>query len=158
MNRNQFNRLIYNFFFTSYLVLVLLCSRYVKTVSLDTPGTVFYISAVWLTYCFIYLLPAFTVTRIYLFIGGRKTAECIGRRYSAGAYLLAVGTTTMTALLLFADQTIYGMFGFHVNGFVLNLVTTAGGIESMGAGTSANLTFFLFGTDIAVLQIAILLF
>ena len=148
--------MIDHYFFSSYLVLVLLCSRYVKTVPPDTPGTALYISAVWLTYCFIYLLPGFMITRSYLFLAGKKTAERMGRRYSAGAYLVAVGATTVTALLLFADQTIYGMFGFHVNGFVLNLVTTAGGIESMGVGPSGNVTFFLFGTAIAVVQIAIL--
>ena len=36
-------------------------------------------------------------------------------------------------LLVMADYKLYSLYGFHINGFVLNLITTPGGIESMGA-------------------------
>ncbi|WP_046962091.1 MULTISPECIES: sulfatase-like hydrolase/transferase [unclassified Alcanivorax] len=58
-----------------------------------------------------------------------------------GRSVQAVGVVVLAALmtmLLLVDGQIYAIYGFHINGFVWNLITTPGGIESMGgsAGTS----------------------
>jgi hypothetical protein len=44
-----------------------------------------------------------------------------------------VGLTGLTQALLFADRIIHDMYGFHINGFVVDLVFTPGGIDSLGA-------------------------
>jgi hypothetical protein len=44
----------------------------------------------------------------------------------ASLALLLIGLTGMIQVLLFADRVIYGMYGFHINGFVLDLVFTPG--------------------------------
>ncbi|MFQ5696802.1 MAG: sulfatase-like hydrolase/transferase [Myxococcota bacterium] len=51
--------------------------------------------------------------------------------------LYAVGVASALQLLLYADLRIWQLFGFHLNGFVLNLVTTEGGIASLGATRAA---------------------
>lgn len=54
----------------------------------------------------------------------------LGRRLEQMVALLVLSLLT---ILLLVDSQIYGMYGFHLNGFVWNLITTPGGIESMGA-------------------------
>jgi membrane-anchored protein YejM (alkaline phosphatase superfamily) len=39
----------------------------------------------------------------------------------------------MVHVALFADRLIHDMYGFHINGFVVDLVMTPGGIASLGA-------------------------
>ncbi|MCJ7771808.1 MAG: sulfatase-like hydrolase/transferase, partial [Desulfobacterales bacterium] len=41
------------------------------------------------------------------------------------------------------DQSIFTLFGFHLNGFVLNLLITPGGIEALGASRSMFITSFI---------------
>ena len=43
-------------------------------------------------------------------------------------------------LLLYADYRLYAMYQFHINGFVWNLLTTPGGIASLGTTTSTAIT------------------
>ncbi len=42
---------------------------------------------------------------------------------------------TLVAATLLADVRIHELYGFHINGFVWNLVTTPGGIASLEAST-----------------------
>lgn len=51
----------------------------------------------------------------------------------------AVGLTGLTQTLLFADRLIRDMYGFHINGFVIDLVLTPGGIAALGAGRAPGL-------------------
>jgi len=43
--------------------------------------------------------------------------------------------------LLYADNFIYELYGFHINGFVLNLIFTPGGIDSMGGSDGTQVIF-----------------
>ncbi|UWN49530.1 hypothetical protein ASALC70_01742 [Alcanivorax sp. ALC70] len=45
-----------------------------------------------------------------------------------------------TLLLLLVDSQIHGLYGFHINGFVWNLLVTPGGIDSMGGGDGTLIT------------------
>jgi hypothetical protein len=66
--------------------------------------------------------------------------------------ILLIGLTGMVQVLLFADRVIYGMYGFHINGFVLDLVFTPGGIASLGASRSTELTATLVVIALLALQ------
>lgn len=90
-----------------------------------------------LTYACLYLLPAFIASHLL-----RRVLGALGRARS-GVVVLAIATVALAGLthvLVFADRVIYRMYGFHINGFVLDLVTAPGGIESLGASTSTALT------------------
>jgi hypothetical protein len=43
-------------------------------------------------------------------------------------------------VFLYLDRLVYRLYDFHMNGFVWNLMTTRGGIESMGAGSATHWT------------------
>ena len=48
---------------------------------------------------------------------------------------------SLLALLLLADLKLYLLYGYHINGFVINLALTKGGIESLGSSNSTLFTF-----------------
>ncbi|MEZ5559702.1 MAG: sulfatase-like hydrolase/transferase [Pseudomonadales bacterium] len=55
-----------------------------------------------------------------------------GRRVRITLYVLLAAYLTGTILFFMADNLLYAMYGFHFNGFVVNLLTTRGGIDSLG--------------------------
>ncbi|NMF91488.1 sulfatase-like hydrolase/transferase [Aromatoleum petrolei] len=90
-----------------------------------------------LSYAFMYVLPSLALGHaLRRLLDGRRTLR------SAPAVLAAamIVLTGLTQVLLFADRVIHEMYGFHINGFVVNLVFTPGGIASLGASRSTELT------------------
>jgi len=55
------------------------------------------------------------------------------RRWQLTAIVLTVLTSILGHLFVFADSHLFDLYAFHINGFVWNLFTTPGGIESLGA-------------------------
>jgi membrane-anchored protein YejM (alkaline phosphatase superfamily) len=93
--------------------------------------------AIFICYGFIYLLPAIITTRLVQLLAKPFTPS------NLPVIISAVLSSSLTVILLYADAFIYTLYGFHINGFIVNLVTTPGGIESLGGSTSAELTFTL---------------
>jgi membrane-anchored protein YejM (alkaline phosphatase superfamily) len=144
MNFSQRNAFLNHFFFLSYLVILLVAAPYLKrTAFSEAAPAAIYVLAVYLSYGFIYLLPVILIT---------KFAHCIpawskkNRDLSPAAarmvYTLAITLTAGTTILIFVDAKIFEIFGFHINGFVWNLITTPGGIESMGGGNGTRMALF----------------
>lgn len=96
-----------------------------------------YAVALWLTYALVYLLPAIAL--------GWLLYRLMYPRWPKVYWLSAVLLFGISYLLIFADSRLFELFGFHINSFVINLVTTPGGIESLGNSRSAELTFALIG-------------
>jgi membrane-anchored protein YejM (alkaline phosphatase superfamily) len=119
--------LLWLFLLANYAVAVALCAGFVPGEALVTPMPALWIAAVWLTYPLFYLLPAFAVAWI-----GQRVLAPLGR---VAAWTPAVAAFAAVQLGLLADRRIHALYGFHLNGFVWNLVTTRGGIESLGAGS-----------------------
>ena len=80
---------------------------------------------VWATYSFLYmalaLLPAYLVAR-FARINSKLTA------------ILAIVLSSAALLFMRADLMIFDLYNFHFNGFIWNLITTAGGVSSLGSG------------------------
>jgi hypothetical protein len=71
-------------------------------------------------------------------------------------YGASVALTSAVQGFLLMDRHVFGIYGFHLNGFVWNLLTTPGGVDSMGAGSSTLLTFGLVGLAIVGVQAGLL--
>jgi uncharacterized protein len=60
---------------------------------------------------------------------------------------LRYGVTLLSAsavvLAIYADYRLYGLYQYHVNGFVLNLLSTPGGLAALGATTATERTVAL---------------
>ena len=63
----------------------------------------------------------------------------------------------LTFTLLFSDIRLFDLYGFHINGFVINLLITKGGIESLGGSLQTYITAGALGLGIAALHVGILL-
>ena len=68
--------------------------------------------------------------------------------------VMAISTTSVTIIALYADRQIYHIFGFHFNSFVLNLITTPGGIASMDGSSDSNIIYGFIGVAFIGMQTA----
>lgn len=128
----------------NYLVLVVLVLS-IASRGLTGAAWSFTLAAT-LGYAFIYLLPVMILAWLLKHLPkGQWVASAV-----------AVIGASAVLILLYTDKVIFGMYGFHLNGFVWNLIATPGGIDSLesSAGTKATVV----GICIAILVIEVALF
>ena len=117
-------------------------------------------TAIYLSYSLIYLLPAIFLTMIINLLQCRLKKNASGR-ISWPVYSTAVFSVGITLMVLLGDCIVYNIYNFHFNGFVWNLITAPGGIESMGCSKSTFLviitvicaTFALLGVILRAIGI-----
>lgn len=157
MNFAQRNTFLNHFFFLSYLVILLVTAPNLKqTAFFETTPASIYVIVVYLSYGFIYLLPALLITKFgHLILSWRKRNHDLSPAAALPVYTLAIALTAATTIALFADSRIFKIFGFHINGFVWNLITTPGGIESMGGDNATMVLFALAILAFIVIQLVL---
>lgn len=128
----QLNR----FFLLSWLIAVVQVAGLQSARQFAEPAVAGWTLAATVSYAFIYLLPALLLVRLLRRLLAGRPWRGAGLLLSAAA----VGLTGMTQALLYADHLIRDMYGFHINGFVIDLVFTPGGIAALGAGWTTQLT------------------
>jgi membrane-anchored protein YejM (alkaline phosphatase superfamily) len=130
------------FFLGSYLAILLLCAPFLRRAWLPDGGSELYALLLALAQAAFYLAPAWLLTQLArgMLLGGSREE---GRRpWRRGlVHAIAFAATTLTAVGVEADARIFEIFGFHLNGFVLNLLTTPGGVDSMGLGREGAAAF-----------------
>ena len=95
-------------------------------------------------------LPLFACAALTAYVERmRDRGTVFGRMVSIAFALIA----TLVAVVVIADLKIHALYGFHINGFVLNLVTTPGGLASMEASSA---TWWTVGVLIAAIFVAML--
>jgi len=146
-SRHQIDR----FFLLSWLWVVLHVTAFTTAGAYSTPGLVAWTLATTISYAFLYLLPA-VVPGYLLHHWLRWRPATSGARLALAGVL--IGLTGMVQVLLFADRVIHDMYGFHINGFVIDLVFSPGGIDSLGASRSTELTAALIVLALLALQAA----
>ncbi len=103
-----------------------------------TGAAVWFHVCAWLFYSFAYavvtLIPAWLQSLL---------ARTINR-YTA---LLALTFSVIGILLVRSDLMIYDLYNFHFNGFIWNLVTTKGGLASLG---TSDETYVAIGISVAI--------
>lgn len=145
------------FFLASYLLVLLLCLPFLRRAWRPDLGSDLYAISLSLVQGALYLAPAFVATRLAwgILLSPRRAAGAATFR-RALVYGLALLLTTLTAVAIVADGRIFAIFGFHLNGFVLNLVTTPGGIDSMGIGREGVASFASVVVGLVVVQLVLL--
>ena len=122
----------------SYVVMLLNLGRDIGAVPVSGALALAWILAAWLAWSAVFvlivLLPVALLDGV-LRIGfvARPLGPWSGRARTALLVLLALALATLQ-VFIFVDASVFRIFGFHFNGFVWNLLTVPGGIESMGAG------------------------
>ena len=100
----------------------------------------------YLMYALFYLMPAYVLTRI---------AQALTKKQII-ITAVAVLTSAITTLLLYANAKLYSLYGMYINGFVLNLVMTPGGVESLGGSSASDVGFALIALAFVLLQAVLL--
>lgn len=123
------------FFFIINYLLLLAVAAYVARDSLLPPingwDALFSVPAL-IGYAFVYLLPTLVISALAWWMLSRRLAR-----------VLAAMLAAATLMLLIVDSQIYRLYGFHINGFVWNLMITPGGIASMGGSDGTVVTVVL---------------
>ncbi len=139
------------YFLITYVVVLWLVSDSIPFSSIYEEGwlTFSFMLAAFALYGLYYLLPAIIITAIVQSIGSRWESR-------SPTYIAAVFAGSVTTLLLYANAKIFSLYGMFFNGFILNLVMTPGGIESLGGSTASDVGYALIGSGFLTLQAAIL--
>lgn len=136
MTDHALSRLPFRFWGASLAVVLALILVQALNVHLAGPAAVGFFVAAAAGYAALFLLPLLLAPLL-----GRLLVPLLGAggaRAMGGVLLVVISSLVQLGLIV--DWLIYRMFGFHLNGFAWNLVTTPGGLESMGADDSAWFT------------------
>ncbi len=127
------------FFFVNYVLMLINLTGFALLMPHPDFLAVVFASTATLAYAFVYLVPAGLL--LGMLDTTMKIFHIAEKRYARFfIYAVAVGVLTLTHLVILTDRIIYKMYGFHYNGFVWNILTTKGGIESMGFDVAAYWT------------------
>lgn len=145
--------IIKTYFIITYLVVLWLASDSLPIISIYQDGwlPLSFMLVAFLLYSLYYLLPAIAITTLVGFIGQRLSSNSLRPAYTA-----AIVTGSLTTLLLYANAKLFSLYGMFFNGFILNLVTTPGGIESLGGSSASDIGFTMIATGFLSLQAIIL--
>ena len=106
------------------------------------PASTFFLVNAYASYNLMYLLPALLLT----WLAARPVVWRwlrLSDRSNMAAEVVAVITGALTTLMFYANAKLKVLYGMYINGFVINLVTTPGGMESLGGSDASNLGFAL---------------
>lgn len=160
--RGRYALLAERIFFLSAALMLWNLGRVIFPVEATTAGSTLFLCLAWIVYAFAYCIP--------LYLGLLLTSIVLGIRAPRGDGLknfpvrtvifavVAVLGMFLTQTLIYADSWVYAIFRFHLNGFVLNLLLTPGGFESMDISTSGSLGFAMRLLVILLIQIAVVAF
>lgn len=146
------------YFLLSYAAVLVNAVGFLRLVDYDGVLTYVFAAAVFLTYSFLYLLPAFILPSL---LEGMFRLPGLRRVGGDGAravlmYGLAVLGTTLLQVLLYVDRFVFQLYGFHFNGFVWNLIFTRGGLESLGGTHSSFVSFAIIVAVLLAVQVVLL--
>ncbi len=110
------------FYLLNCVIVILIAVYNINIFSHNNAGTVAYSLLLLVTYPLMYLAPALVIFMV-------SNAFLAGKKVNA---VIVVSVSALTALVIFSDFVLYKLYGFHINMFVWNIVSTRGGVASLG--------------------------
>jgi len=149
------------YFLLTYLVVLITAIDSVAFSAAYADGfvTSAFILITFLCYAFYFLLPAILITFAVRYLSSLRRpqdAPASAKLTSGLTYSVAILTGGLTTLLLYANAKIFSLYGMFINGFIINLLITPGGIDSLGGSNASDIGFMLIAVGFFALQ-AILL-
>ncbi|HEU4709525.1 MAG TPA: DUF3413 domain-containing protein, partial [Methylophilaceae bacterium] len=153
-NKEQ-KRLLAHYFFLTYLVILLLAMDSIGFRAAQDAGlpTLLFLVTAFLCYGIYYLLPAILLTSL---VGWASRIVSRGQVRNLPVYIAAVLAGGFTTLFMYANAKIFSLYGMFFNGFIINLVLTPGGLQSLGGSSSSDLGFVLIAFGFLTLQLLLL--
>lgn len=155
---SQHNRAAMTWYFAvSYLILCWINYANLDMTSAQAigPGAVFFLLNAYAGYNAMYLLPAMLLTWLAGRPGLWKTLRAPSFN-GVATQTVAVVSVALTTLFFYANTQLHALYGMFVNGFVVNLVVTPGGLESLGGSSASSLGFAVIGAAFFVGHAALL--
>jgi len=151
---------LWRYFAVTYVALLINHLHFLSAV--DSSGALAwtYAAVVYVTGPLLHLLLTFAPVLILNAVLGRRPIDPPqpGRkRRNVIVYATAAALFTAQQGIALLDGYVYDLYGFHLNGMVLNLVLTPGGVNSMAAGISTYLVFAAIVLGLVVVQVGLLL-
>lgn len=146
-SRESDSSVLIRYAFVTWLAVLVNLFPAIRRIEYSGAFTPVFVAVVYLTYAAIYLAPVFVPLLLVDWLAVRRPLGSFCRRLGipmrAIICVAAVLGAGLLQVLVFADQFIHGLYGFHINGFVWNLLFTRGGIDSLGGGESSTISFAL---------------
>ncbi len=145
MTLNLQKNILKLYFITTYCIVLWLTSTSIPFSSIYAENRISfgYTLITLLLYGLYYMLPALAIT---------KLASLTRHAGTKTLYAIAIFSGGLTTLLLYANAKIFSLYGMFFNGFILNLIVTPGGIESLGGSGASDLGFALIALGFFGLQ------
>lgn len=96
------------------------------------------------SYALLFIAPVWAIARLTLKFSPKAAA------------VLAVILAAVVQLALYGDHMLWQLYGFHLNGFVWNIISTPGGIAALGSSASTEREVALLAVGIFALQAGLL--
>ena len=139
----------------NYAALLAVCRDFAALDADREPLAALWTGAVYLTYPLLYLLPALAIAWFAERFARRVAGKARGSLATALAWAPTPLVFAAVQLVLYADRRVHALYGFHLNGFVWNLVSTSGGVASLGAGSSAVLAVAAIAAGVLAAETAL---
>ena len=133
------------FFALAWLLMLIVLRRLLPESAFGDGFTSIYTVLAYGSYAAIYLAPAFIVVWLL---------ERFARAKKTATYIAIIGSG-LTLVLLYVDAKIHSLFGFHINGFVINLISTPGGLDALGSDAYSNVEFALIMVVLMLLPLGL---
>jgi len=151
----QFNQTLRLFFLLTYVLILILAAGTIEfnAIYLENKLTFIFLCCAFLMYGLFYLTPALVITLVTRYILKAKLPAAWVRKI---IYAVAILFTAATTLVFYANAKLYALYGMYINGFILNLLFTPGGIESLGGSQASDIGFAAIALGFLLLQVALL--
>ncbi len=154
-------RILTRYFVVSYLAMLVNASAFLRVVKIDGLFAFFFSCAVDLTYSLVYLLPVFLPLLFVNWLLGRRRTVPTARSERRRTWILlalAVIGFALVQILITSDVLVFRAYGHHINGFLVNLIFTPGGIGALEMGPSTVLAIALLMLAFVAGQALLLVF
>jgi membrane-anchored protein YejM (alkaline phosphatase superfamily) len=151
--------LLIRYAMVSYLAVLINAAAYLRFIEFKGAITWLFAIAVYLSYSAIYMLPMLLpVFFLDWILGVRPLQGILGDSNRRMLIVtLAVLGTTLLQVVLYADRFIFNLYGFHLNGFVWNLVFTRGGLDSLGGSEATTRSFAMIVGFLLLVQVLLMI-
>ena len=147
------NRTLKLYFLITYLLILWLVSSTIPFIEIynESLQSFVYLIITFVLYGLFYIFPAIVLTVIAKIVTEKRQFK-----NETITYAVAILTAGVTTLLLYANAKIFSLYGMYINGFIINLMTTPGGIESLGGSRESDIGFTLIAGGFFLLQALVL--
>ncbi|HYN55084.1 MAG TPA: sulfatase-like hydrolase/transferase [Methylotenera sp.] len=153
MTNIQQNQIVKTYFVLTYFLALWLVSDSIPFASTYEDGWLpfGFMLITFVLYGLYYLLPSILLT---------KLASLVNQKLKLNKPLFVLITAILTGavitLLLYANAKIFSLYGMFFNGFILNLLLTPGGIESLGGSNASQVGFGAIALSFIAVQTALM--